>query len=205
MSVGFWNERVPALLDEIIGMYRTAGRSLARLTDDELDANFVETVEAYITDPRTPARFCAVNNVAAEYVLRRRGAPFERLWPFQEGRVTINQRFRGVIVLPNNLIHMVEGLPMVVLAFGRFGTIPAAGIIFTISDEDPPNWNKLTGPLHGCPLSWRPISCSSRTSAGGRSGTSARPNSAGYSACRRIPSGTSSTLTMRGHVGRRGE
>ena len=146
MSVGFWNERVPALLDEIIGMYRTAGRSLARLTDDELDANFVETVEAYITDPRTPARFCAVNNVAAEYVLRRRGAPFERLWPFQEGRVTINQRFRGVIVLPNNLIHMVEGLPMVVLAFGRFGTIPAAGIIFTISDEDPPNWNKLTGP-----------------------------------------------------------
>ena len=39
-------------------------------------------------------------------------------------------------------------LPVVVLAFGHFGTIPAAGIILTVIDEDdPPSWDKnLTGP-----------------------------------------------------------
>jgi hypothetical protein len=69
---GFWNQRVPELLDEIVGMYRADGRALAGLEDDELDASFVDTVDAYIADPRTPARFRAVNDVAAEYVLRRR-------------------------------------------------------------------------------------------------------------------------------------
>ena len=59
--MSFLKHRVPALLDEVVAMYRAAGRPLASLTDDALDASFVDTVEAYIADPRTPARFRAVN------------------------------------------------------------------------------------------------------------------------------------------------
>jgi hypothetical protein len=142
--------RVPALLDEVIAMYRAAGRPLALLADDELDAHFVDTVETYIADPRTPARFRAVNDVAAEYVLRRRDAPIERVVRCKEATEdeAINQpdkrKLCAFIVIPG----CENILPMVVLAFGRYGTIPAAGAIFLPegSDEYPASWDKLTGP-----------------------------------------------------------
>jgi hypothetical protein len=142
--VSFFEHRVPELLDEIVRMYRSGGRLLAQLTDGDLDAHFVDILEAYIADPRTPARFRAVNDVAAEYVLRRCAAPIGDSALVREVE-TINRRDKvGIVVaIPGFEKH----LPEVVLAFGRFGTIPAAGVIFTISDEDhPPNWDKLTGP-----------------------------------------------------------
>ena len=83
--MSFLEHRVPELLDEVVGMYRAAGRPLASFTDDALDASFVETVEAYIANPRNPARFRAVNDLAAEYVLRRRDAPILRVMRLKEG------------------------------------------------------------------------------------------------------------------------
>jgi len=147
---GFWNQRVPELLDEIVGMYRADGRALAGLADDELDASFVDTVDAYIADPRTPARFRAVNDVAAEYVLRRRAAPVLRVVRLREGTEdeATNQpdkrKLCAFIVIPG----YENILPMVVLAFGRYGTIPGAGAIFLPegNDEYPASWDKLTGP-----------------------------------------------------------
>ena len=145
--MSFLEHRVPELLDEVVGMCRAAGRSLAWLADDELDARFVDTVEAYIAEPRTPARFRAVNDVAAEYVLRRRDAPVEQVVRLKEGAPpeTMPRRRKLSVFLTRS---GYETLPMVVLAFGRFGTIPAIGAIFIPdgSDEDPPSWDtKLTG------------------------------------------------------------
>ena len=148
--MSFFEHRVPELLDEIVRMYRAADRPLARLTDDELDVSFVDTVQAYIADPRTPARFRAVNDVAAEYVLRRRAAPVLRVVRLREGTEdeATNQpdkrKLCAFIVIPG----YENILPMVVLAFGRYGTIPGAGAIFLPegNDEYPASWDKLTGP-----------------------------------------------------------
>ena len=138
------------MLDEVVAMYRAAGRPLAWLTDEELDASFVDTLEAYIADPRTRERFHAVNNLAGEYLLRRRDAPVERVVHLKEGTEgeAINQpdkrKLCAFIVIPG----CKNILPMVVLAFGRYGTIPGLGVIFLPegSDEYPTSWDKLTGP-----------------------------------------------------------
>jgi hypothetical protein len=147
---GFWNQRVPELLDEIVGMYRADGRALAGLADDELDASFVDAVDAYIADPQTPARFRVVNDVAAEYVLRRRAAPVLRVVRLREGTEdeAINQPDRRKLSVFIVIPGYEDILPMVVLAFGHYGTIPAVGAIFRPegSDEDPASWDKLTGP-----------------------------------------------------------
>ena len=146
--MSFLEHRVPELLDEIVGMYRAADRPLARLTDDELDVSFVDTVQAYIADPRTPARFRAVNDVAAEYVLRRRNAPVEQAVRLKEEaplkKINLGRKLVAFIDIPTYENH----LPLVVLAFGRFAVIPAVGAILTPegSDDDPPSWDKLTGP-----------------------------------------------------------
>ena len=148
--MSFLKHRVPALLDEVVAMYRAAGRPLASLTDDALDASFVDTVEAYIADPRTPARFRAVNDVAAEYVLRRRAAPVERVVRLKEGTEgeAIDQPHKHKLSVFIAIPGYEDILPMVVLAFGHYGTIPAAGAIFLPagSDEYPASWDKLTGP-----------------------------------------------------------
>jgi hypothetical protein len=142
--------RVPALLDEIVGMYRGAGRPLALLADDELDASFFDTVEAYIADPRTPARFRAVNDVAAEYVLRRRDAPVERVVRLKEETEieAINQPHKHKLAVFLMIPRYEDILPMVVLAFGRYGAIPGLGAIFLPegSDKYPASWDNLTGP-----------------------------------------------------------
>jgi hypothetical protein len=148
--VSFLKHRVPALLDEVVAMYRAAGRPLASLTDDALDASFIDTVEAYIADPRAPARFRAVNDVAAEYVLRRRHAPVEQVVRLKEGteiKAIDQPHKRKLLVLLDDLPGH-ENLPMIVLAFGRYGTIPGLGAIFSPegSDKYPPSWDKLTGP-----------------------------------------------------------
>ena len=146
--MSFFEHRVPELLDEIVRMYRAADRPLARLTDDELDVSFVDTVQAYIADPRTPARFRAVNDVAAEYVLRRRNAPVEQAVRLKEEaplkKINLGRKLVAFIDIPTYENH----LPLVVLAFGRFAVIPAVGAILTPegSDDDPPSWDKLTGP-----------------------------------------------------------
>ena len=148
--MSFLKHRVPALLDEVVAMYRAAGRPLASLTDDALDASFVDTVEAYIADPRTPARFRAVNDVAAEYVLRRRAAPVERVVRLKEGTEgeAIDQPHKHKLSVFIAIPGYEDILPMVVLAFGHYGTIPAAGAIFSPegNDEYPASWDKLTGP-----------------------------------------------------------
>jgi hypothetical protein len=148
--VSFFEHRVPELLDEIVGMYRAGGRLLAQLPDDELDARFVDTVDAYIADPRTPARFRAVNDVAAEYVLRRQKAPVEQLVRLKEGTEieAINQSDKRKLCVFIVIPGYEDILPMVVLAFGRYGTIPGLGVIFLPegSDEYPTGWDKLTGP-----------------------------------------------------------
>jgi len=131
--VSFFEHRVPELLDEIVRMYRAADRPLARLTDDELDVSFVDTVQAYIADPRTPARFRAVNDVA---VRLKEEAPLKK--------INLGRKLVAFIDIPTYENH----LPLVVLAFGRFAVIPAVGAILTPegSDDDPPSWDKLTGP-----------------------------------------------------------
>jgi len=144
--VSFLKHRVPALLDEVVAMYRAAGRPLASLTDDALDASFVDTVEAYIADPRTPARFRAVNDVAAEYVLRRRDAPILRVMRLKEGTEAerLNQPHKRKLAA-FGFGRPRDNLPMVVLAFGRYGTIPGLGEIFLPegSDEYPGRRDKI--------------------------------------------------------------
>jgi hypothetical protein len=144
--VSFLEHRVPELLDEIVGMYRAAGRPLSSLADDELDASFVDTVEAYIADPRAPPRFRAVNDVAAEYVLRRRDAPILRVMRLKEGTEAerINQPHKRKLAA-FGFGRPRDNLPMVVLAFGRYGTIPGLGEIFLPegSDEYPGRRDKI--------------------------------------------------------------
>ena len=151
MNSPFLEHRVPQLLEEVVAMYRAAGRLLASLTDADLDAHFVDTVEAYITDPRNPARFRAVNDVAAEYVLRRRDAPIERVVRCKEATEdeAINQPDKRKLSVFIEVPGFENILPMIVLAFGRFGTVPGLGAIFSPegSDKYPPSWDKnLTEP-----------------------------------------------------------
>ena len=136
MNSPFLEHRVPQLLEEVVAMYRAAGRLLASLTDADLDAHFVDTVEAYITDPRNPARFRAVNDVAAEYVLRRRAAPAERVVRLKKGTeaAAINQPHKPKLAIFIGLVgpgfeDQNLLLPMVVLAFGGYAVIPAIGAI----------------------------------------------------------------------------
>ena len=138
----FLEHRVPELLDEVVAMYRAAGRPLASLTDGDLDTHFVDTVEAYIADPRNPARFRAVNDVAAEYVLRRRAAPAERVVRLKEGtEIAGNQPHKPKLAVSIGLPGY--GLPLVVLAFGRYAVIPAIGILEPEgSEEKPSSWDK---------------------------------------------------------------
>ena len=134
MSSPFLEHRVPELLDEVVAMYRAARRPLASLTDDDLDAYFADAVEAYIADPRNAARFRAVNDIAAEYVLRRRQAPTERMVRLKEEvekepeYAAINQPHKPKLSLFIPLPGYDLGLPVVVLAFGNFALIPALGI-----------------------------------------------------------------------------
>jgi hypothetical protein len=139
----FLEHRVPELLDEVVAMYRAAGRPLASLTEGDLDAHFVDTVEAYIADPRNPARFRAVNDVAAEYVLRRRAAPGERVVRLKEGaEIAGNQPHKPKLVVWLDRLPGYEDLdlPMVVLAFGRQAVIPALGAILQPEGSD--RWDK---------------------------------------------------------------
>ena len=149
----FLEHRVPELLDEVVAMYRAAGRPLASLTDGDLDAYFVDTVEAYIADPRNPARFRTVNDGAAEYVLRRRAAPVERVLRLTEEAeedaeiAAINQPHKPKLtVVIGGLLRRSEDLdlPMVVLAFGRYAVIPAIGAIACPegNEEELDSWNK---------------------------------------------------------------
>ena len=149
MTSPFLEHRLPELLAEVVAIYRAAGRPLASLTEGDLDTHFVDTVEAYIADPQSPARFRAVNDVAAEYVLRRRAAPAERVVRLKEGtEIAGNQPHKPklAIILGELPGYKNLGLPMVVLAFGRYAVIPAIGAIASPegSEEEPIDWN-LTG------------------------------------------------------------
>jgi hypothetical protein len=130
----FLDHRVPGLLDEVIAMYRVAGCPLASFTDGDLDTHFVNTVEAYIADPRTPVRFRAVNDVAAEYVLRRRSAPAELVVRLKEGTEKTIEGYQPhrpkLVVFVGELPGYEDlGLPHVVIAFGHYAVIPAIGAI----------------------------------------------------------------------------
>jgi hypothetical protein len=145
----FLEHRVPELLDEVVAMYRAAGRPLAPLTDGDLDTHFVNTVEAYIADPRNPARFRAVNDIAAEDVLRRREAPVKLVIRLKEGAETKIEEYQPhkpklAIMLGELPGYQDLGLPMVVLAFGRYAVIPAIGAIAFPegSEEEPSSWDK---------------------------------------------------------------
>ena len=143
----FLEHRVLELLDQVVAMYRGAGRPLVSLTDGDLDTHFIDTVEAYIADPRNPARFRAVNDVAAEYVLRQREAPASRVVRLKEGtEIAGNQPHKPklAIMLGELPGYQDLGLPMVVLAFGRYAVIPAIGAIAEPegSVEKPTSWDK---------------------------------------------------------------
>ena len=139
----FFERRVPQLLDEVIDLYRAAGRPLASLADEALDSHFVERVESYIGNPKSPARFRAVNDTAGEYVLRESAAPIVRVLRLKEPLTAAKD-------WPPNLRPMLakyqphrpklavvisvepdEGqrLPWVVLSFGSFAVIPGLGAI----------------------------------------------------------------------------
>jgi len=139
----FFERRVPQLLDEVIDLYRAAGRPLASLADEALDNHFVERVESYIGNPKSPARFRAVNDTAGEYVLRESAAPIVRVLRLKEPLTAAKD-------WPPNLRPMLakyqphrpklavvisvepdEGqrLPWVVLSFGSFAVVPGLGAI----------------------------------------------------------------------------
>jgi hypothetical protein len=156
----FLEHRVPELLDEVVAMYRAAGRPLAPLTDGDLDTHFTDMVAAYIGDPRNPARFRAVNNVAAEYVLRRREAPATRVVRLKEGpEAEANQPHKPKLAVFLGKLPGYEalGLPMVVLAFGRYAVIPALGAIAEPegSEEKPRDWNSTGVEMERAKEQWR--------------------------------------------------
>ena len=147
MNSPFLEHRVPELLGEVVEMYRAAGRPLAALTDGDLDTHFVDTVEAYIADPRNPARFRAVNDIAAEYVLRRRAAPAAQVVRLKEGaEIAGNQPHKPKLAIMLGELSGYEdlGLPMVVLAFARFAVVTAIGAIAYPegSEEEPLGWDR---------------------------------------------------------------
>jgi hypothetical protein len=138
----FFSHRLPALLAEVIDMYRASGRGLAGLEEDELDAQFLAAFRAYAAEQADPARFRAINDVAAEYVLRRRSAPIE----------LVARELVSFVDLPG----YEERLPLVLLAFGHFLVIPGFGMLLQLSgaaeveacdrwperDKDPEGWQR---------------------------------------------------------------
>ena len=143
----FLEHRVLELLDQVVAMYRGAGRPLVSLTDGDLDTHFIDTVEAYIADPRNPARFRAVNDVAAEYVLRQREAPASRVVRLKEGtEIAGNQPHKPKLAIMLGELPGYQDLrlPMVILAFGRYAVIPAIGAIACPegNEEELDSWNK---------------------------------------------------------------
>jgi hypothetical protein len=126
----FLSTRVPALIDEVVAMYRAAGRPLASLSDQDLDERFVSEVENYIEDPQNAARFRSVNTIAAEYMLRRRAAPLEQVVRLKRGspHEARNQPHKPKLSVFLD-VPSEQDLPMVVLAFGRFAVIPGLGAI----------------------------------------------------------------------------
>src|SRR6516162_6665936 len=100
-------------------MYRAGGRGLAGLGDDELDAQFLAVFRGYAADQADPTRFRALNDVAAEYVLRRRSAPIELV--------------ARELVSFVDLSGYEERLPLVLLAFGQFLVIPGLGMLLKLS------------------------------------------------------------------------
>jgi len=139
----FFERRVPQLLDEVIDLYRAAGRPLASLADEALDNHFVERVESYIGNPKSPARFRAVNDTAGEYLLRQRDAPIVRVLRLKEPLTAAkdwppNLRPMLAKYQPHRpklaVIISTESarggkLPWVILAFGGFCVIPALAAI----------------------------------------------------------------------------
>ena len=138
----FFSHRLPALLAEVVDMYRAGGRGLAGLGDDELDAQFLAVFRGYAADQADQARFRALNDVAAEYVLRRRSAPIE----------LVARELVSFVDLPG----YEERLPLVLLAFGQFLVIPGLGMLLQLSasaeveacdrwperDKDPEGWQR---------------------------------------------------------------
>jgi hypothetical protein len=127
----FLSTRVPALIDEVVDVYRAAGRPLASLSDQDLDERFVSEVENYIEDPQNAARFRSVNTTAAEYMLRRRAAPVAKVLRLKKGseHEARNQPHKPKLAVFLDVPSEDYRLPMVVLAFGRFAVIPALGAI----------------------------------------------------------------------------
>jgi hypothetical protein len=137
----FLERRVPQLLDEVVDLYRADGRPLASLTDENLDARFIDAVERYIEDPRTPSRFRNVNSVAAEFVLRKRDAPIATVVrlkltapkdtpPKLRPMLAMYEAHRPKLAVVIS-VEPDEGqrLPWVVLSFGSFAVVPGLGAI----------------------------------------------------------------------------
>jgi hypothetical protein len=121
MTSPFFDQRLPALLAEVVRMYEGAGRPLAGIGDDELDAQFLTEFAAYAAHPGDRAQSRALNDVAAEYVLRHRDAPLHQTF----------DRIAALIAMPG-----YERRPAVLLAFGRASCIPARGAVLMLRYDD---------------------------------------------------------------------
>jgi hypothetical protein len=118
----FLDHRLPALLQEAVDMYRTSGRQHGELGDELLDAEFCAAFRAYAGDAaRSGTSNRRLNDVASEYVLRRRSAPIE----------TVARDLVWFIELPG----YEDRLPLVLLAFGRIMCIPALGMLLRLESD----------------------------------------------------------------------
>jgi hypothetical protein len=124
----FFDHRVPALLAEVVEMYKGAGRRHGGLGDDELAAEFQAAFEAYAAAQGDREQSRRLNDVAAEHVLRRRDAPLK----------LVAGRLVSVVSIPG----YEKKLPAVLLAFGRVMCIPFLGMVVMLHDED--EWSEAS-------------------------------------------------------------
>ena len=123
MSSPLFDHRVPELLTEAVALYENRGREFGDLGDDELAAQFRAAFRAYAGDYDNPDMSRPVNEVAAEYTLRRRDAPLD---------LVISE-----LASWTDIPGYERQLPVVLLAFGHILCIPALGMLLALKTADP--------------------------------------------------------------------
>jgi hypothetical protein len=118
----FWYQRLPKLIREAVDLYRRDGRRLAGLDDKQLSREFLAAFKRYVKDQGNRATTRALNEIAAEYVLRRSAAPIG----------SAADQLSWIIAVSGSEI---EQLPLVLLAFRYILCIPALGMILVPNEE----------------------------------------------------------------------
>jgi hypothetical protein len=111
-----YKARLVGLLREVVEVYKSCGQRHARLTEEELDHEFLSLFRAYAGDRHNRGLCRALNDIAAENILRRRAQPIKKVAAEMVDTC-----------MPARIDDAVKDPPVVLLAFGHVLWSPAIG------------------------------------------------------------------------------